>query len=339
MTNAEIAELLALKAEDAKMPLQKALKRASRMAFHWPVEAYHLWLAGESLQALAGVGPTLARFLREWFEAPPPLEERSSPLRANFLTASEAQRLLAEAGPSWRARGDLQMHTAWSDGSDEIDDMADMARSLGYEYIAITDHAETLKIARGLSEERLDAQADEIRTLNARLDGFRVLRSLEVNLSVEGEADMEPRVLRKLDLVIGCFHSKLRLKDDQTERYLKAIRNPEIHILGHPRGRIYNFRLGLQCDWEKVFEEAARLDKAVEIDCYPDRQDLDVETLRLARQAGVRISLGTDAHAAHQLSFMQLGLAAAWKAGIGRDRILNFLSCEELLEWAGSIRA
>jgi histidinol phosphatase-like PHP family hydrolase len=152
---------------------------------------------------------------------------------------------------------------------------------------------------------------------------------------VNGDIDIEPA---DLDIVLGCFHSKLRLTEDQTERYLKALRNPWINILGHPRGRIYNFRLGLRCDWERVFAEAAALDKAVEIDCFPDRQDLDVATLHLARDAGVRISLGTDAHSARQLGFMDLGLAAAWKAGISRNRILNFMPVEELLDWATGSR-
>lgn len=284
-----------------------------------------------SLSELPGVGPSLSRMMAEWMVDPPELEP-PPPLRANFLTLAQARNILR--GLDWRARGDLQLHTVWSDGTGEVEDMADRARQLGYEYLAITDHTRGLKIANGLDEERLHEQGLEIDRLNARMEGFQLLKSAEVNLSPAGEVDLEPEALSRLDLVLGCFHSKLRLTEDQTERYLAAVRNPHIHILGHPRGRIYNFRLGLRCNWEKVFAEAARLDKAVEIDCFPDRQDLDVETLHLARDAGVRISLGTDAHGAGQLAFMDLGLAAAWKAGIGADRILNFLSREELLSWS-----
>jgi hypothetical protein len=131
-----------------------------------------------------------------------------------------------------------------------------------------------------------------------------------MNLNPRGDGDMSPDALRSLDLVLGSFHSALRTTEDQTERYLAALRNPDVHILGHPRGRIYNFRIGLTADWPRVFAEAARLDKALEIDCYPDRQDLNVELLKIARDHGTRISLGTDAHHAWQLEFIELGLAA-----------------------------
>jgi DNA polymerase (family 10) len=150
---------------------------------------------------------------------------------------------------------------------------------------------------------------------------------------------MEPKALRKLDLVLGAFHSSLRKTEDQTERYLAALRNPELHILGHPRGRIYNFRLGLRADWSRVFEAAAEAGKAVEIDCYPDRQDLSLDLLKLARDTGVMISLGTDSHHPWQLEFIDLGLAAAASAGIARERILNFKSARELREWSKSKHA
>jgi len=149
---------------------------------------------------------------------------------------------------------------------------------------------------------------------------------------------MKPSALARLDVVLGSFHSSLRTTDDQTERYLAALRNPTIQILGHPRGRIYNFRIGLRADWARVFAEAARLDKAVEIDCYPDRQDLNLTLLRIARREGVRISLGTDAHHPPQLDFIELGLAAALQAKIPPERMINFLSLAELLTWVKHVR-
>src|SRR5436309_12001047 len=112
---------------------------------------------------------------------------------------------------------------------------------------------------------------------------------------------MDVGSLKQLDIVLGCFHSALRREDDQTERYLAAMRNPAIQILGHPRGRIYNYRIGLTADWSRVFDLAAELDKAVEIDGYPDRQDLSLDLVRLAKRAGCRISLGTDSHGRSQL--------------------------------------
>lgn len=145
---------------------------------------------------------------------------------------------------------------------------------------------------------------------------------------------MDAKALAKLDIVLGAFHSSLRKTDDQTERYLGAIRNPNLQILGHPRGRIYNYRLGLRADWGRVFEEAVRLNKAVEIDCYPDRQDISIDLIGKAREAGVKISLGTDSHHPWQLEFIDLGLAAAASKGIPKEQILNFLTTEDLLEWS-----
>ena len=252
---------------------------------------------------------------------------------------AEARRLLASR-PAWRGklRGDLQMHTRWSDGSDTIVGMADAALTHSYEYIAITDHSKGLKIAGGIDERALKRQGAEIAKVNVALSKsaprVTVLGSIEMNLNPRGEGDMSPASLRSLDFVLGSFHSSLRTTEDQTERYLAALRNPQIHILGHPRGRIYNFRIGLTADWSCVFAEAARLDKAVEIDCYPDRQDLNVELLKVAREHGTRISLGTDAHHAWQLEFIDLGLAAALRAKIPAERILNFMPILELHSWA-----
>jgi histidinol phosphatase-like PHP family hydrolase len=141
-----------------------------------------------------------------------------------------------------------------------------------------------------------------------------------------------------LDIVLGCFHSSLRRKEDQTERYLTALRNPGIQILGHPRGRIYNFRLGLTANWARICGLAAKLDKALEIDCYPDRQDLSLDVLTIAKREGCRISLGTDSHGPTQLAFIEFGLAAATLAGIPRDRIVNTMSCRELQSWVGNVR-
>ena len=122
------------------------------------------------------------------------------------------------------------------------------------------------------------------------------------------------------------------------DRYLAALRNPQIQILGHPRGRIYNFRIGLRADWQRVFAEASKLDKALEVDCYPDRQDLNVSLLKIAREHGTRISLGTDAHHPWQLEFIELGLAAILRAKLSAERIINFMTLEELKNWIQTVR-
>jgi len=218
--------------------------------------------------------------------------------------------------------------------------MAEAARQRGYKFIAITDHSKGLKIAGGIDEQALAKQGREVTAANRaqQIHGLTVLRSIEMNLNPRGEGDMDPRSLAELDIVLGAFHSALRTKEDQTPRYLAALCNRDIQILGHPRGRIFNFRLGLKADWPRVFAEAAKLDKAVEIDSYPDRQDLNLALLKVARKAGVRISLGTDAHHADQLAFIELGLAAALKAKIPADRILNFMDLSSLRAWVGKLR-
>jgi histidinol phosphatase-like PHP family hydrolase len=294
LTNSQISELLANAGDDAKPPLSKAYRRASRKALLWQEEASFLFLTGRSLTELPGVGPYLEKTIGKWIETSP-LVPSPPDIRENFLTRSQVRSILQKQ-PAWAslAKGDLQMHTVWSDGSASIQEMAEAADARGYEYIAITDHSKGLKIAGGINEEQLRQQAREIAAVNETLGAagktVRVLRSIEVNLNPTGEVDMEASSLSELDLILGCFHSSLRKKDDQTDRYVAALRNPAIQILGHPRGRIYNFRLGLSADWARVFSVAAELDKAVEIDSYPDRQDMSIDLIRLARKAGCRIS-------------------------------------------------
>ena len=341
LTNAEIAELLALEAESSRPPAQRALRRASRRAFLWAEEAVDLIRSRRPLTELSGVGPYIARLIRGWLESHPKTFP-APPIRSGFLTITEARVALA-AKNQWLSniKGDLQMHSEWSDGSSTIAEMAAAALDRNYEYIAITDHAKGLKIAGGIDEEQLARQGMEIENLNASTESgnrFRVLRSIELNLNPKGEGDMSPASLARLDIVLGCFHSSLRKSEDQTERYLSALRNPTIQILGHPRGRIYNFRMGLRADWPRIFGEAAKLDKAVEIDGYPDRQDLSPDLVRQAAKEGCRISLGTDSHGPSQLRFMEFSAASALLAGVKRERILNFMPAGNLLAWVGKVR-
>ena len=340
LTNAHIAELLARAAESAAMPASKALRRASRRAFMWPEEAGDLLAEHRSLTELTAVGPYIETLIKRWLDDAPEIPPNPE-IRRQFLTATEATKALAK-NPRWLGcvRGDLQMHTTWSDGEGSVLQMAEAAVERGYEYIAITDHTKGLKIAGGINEEQLREQAEEIAEVNDRVrhEGLTVLRSAEININPRGEGDLDPRSLDRLDLVLGCFHSSLRTKEDQTHRYLAALRNPSVHILGHPRGRIYNYRVGLSADWPRVFGLAAELDKAVEIDGYPDRQDLNLDLIRLAKQAGCRVSFGTDSHGAAQLRFMTYSAAAALIAGVPKDRVLNFMSREALLDWAATFR-
>lgn len=344
LSNAQVSELLASAAEEESLPhRRKALLRAARSAFFWPEEAWALVEQDRPLTDLPAIGPWLARILGLASNDPP--EPREPPdIRRGFLTLAEVRETLA-AHPGWGEglRADLQMHTTYSDGKAPLADMArTCAQEYGYEFVNVTDHSKGLPIAKGMDEAKLAAEGYEIDRLNERLrdEGveLRVLKGIEMNLWPDGDGDMDPDALARLDLVLGAFHSKLRETADQTERYVRALRNPTINVLAHPRGRRFNARLGLVADWGRVFEEAVAQDVALEIDAYPDRQDLDVGLLGMAREIGVRISIGTDAHHPSELRFIEFGLAAAIRADIPRERILNFQPADDVVAWARARR-
>jgi histidinol phosphatase-like PHP family hydrolase len=343
LTNTELAELLARQSEIESGVLVRAFRRAARNALFWRESAATLVAQNRSLTELSAIGPFIEKRVRQWIENPGPALGRIPAIRRDFFALADARSFL-QRKPEWERslRGDLQMHTCWSDGSGTVAAMAGAACERSYEYMAITDHFKGLKIAGGIDERTLRRQAREIARTNRVISHggqkLTVLRSIEMNLNPRGEGDMDPKSLFGLDLVLGSFHSSLRRTDDQTERYLAALRNPHIHILAHPRGRIYNFRFGLKADWPRVFAEAVKLDKALEIDCYPDRQDLNLTLLKLARSAGTRVSLGTDAHHSWQLEFIQLGLAAALRAKIPAERIVNFMSIQQMKRWIQRLR-
>jgi histidinol phosphatase-like PHP family hydrolase len=343
LSNTDIAELLAREAESAGGILSRALRRAARSAFLWPEEVGDVLAQNRSLTELRAIGPFIEKQIRHWIDKPPRSTHRAPVIRRDFISLANARHLLARQS-AWtkNLRGDLQMHSRWSDGSGTIAEMADAATNRSYEYIAITDHSKGLKIAGGIDEHELERQGAEIAKLNTALrksaGNLAILRSIEMNLNPRGEGDMSRESLSALDVVLGSFHSSLRKVEDQTDRYLAALRNPHIQILGHPRGRIYNFRLGLSADWPRVSAEATRLDKALEVDCYPDRQDLNVKLLKIAREHGTRISLGTDAHHPCQLEFIELGLAAALQAKIPPDRVVNFMPILNLKTWVNRLR-
>src|SRR3954471_17793361 len=211
LTNADLADLLADEAEERTGTLARAYRRAARSAFLWPETAAGLVERGESLLELHGVGPFIARKLTEWMEKPPKRRRSGSAMRRDFLTMADARRLLSTK-PAWAKllRGDLQMHSVWSDGSGTIAEMAAAATERRYDYIAITDHSKGLKIAGGINETDLLRQAGEIERTNrsvARSGGsLTVLRSIELNLNPRGEGDMLNRALAKLDIVLGSFH-------------------------------------------------------------------------------------------------------------------------------------
>ena len=342
LTNGQLAELLWQAARDESAHRRRALERASRAARFWTEEAATLAHGGRPLTELHAVGPWMAHRMQRWLDDPPSLPD-PDPERRGFLTLAEATRALG-AEPAWEAVpcGDLQVHSTDSDGKLPLADMAAAARALGRTFIASTDHSQSLRIAHGMDATELAAHSAMIDRLNddaaAAGDPFRVLRSIEMDVFEDGSCDMDAMVLRDLDLVLGAFHSKLRVTDDVTQRYLAALRNPSVHVLAHPTTRMYGRRPGLVADWAMVFDEAARLGKGLEIDATPARQDLGVDLARLAVARGVRwFSIGSDAHDAGELAFLPFGLAIAALAGVPRDQVLNYRTPDEVIAWASEI--
>jgi putative hydrolase len=339
LTNGDLGELLWTASQQETDHRRRALARASRASRFWPEEAGEVVAAGRSLTELRSVGPWVAAQLEGWLEDPPPIPEPDETRRA-FLTYAEVRSVL-DADPAWESMpcADLQMHTTWSDGGLPLEEMVSGARSLDRPYVAVTDHSQALTIANGMTPEELSEQGRAIDAMNRGFeqdgDGFRVLRSMEVDLFADGTLDMDDETLAGLDLVLGAFHSALRSKDDQTERYLAALGQPRLHVLAHPKARMYGRRAGLIADWRRVFAEAARLGTALELDATPPRQDLNVELATLAREEGVQwFSIGSDAHTALELEFLPFGMATAALARIPREQILNYRPVEFVRSWA-----
>lgn len=230
-------------------------------------------------------------------------------------------------------RGDLHLHTNWSDGVSSIEDMAQRAREKGYSYIAITDHSVSLKIAKGLSQERLLAQFEKIQVLNEQLDDFYILTGVEVDILSDGSLDYVDEVLAQADVVVASVHSGFKQDRDKiTRRVLAAIENEHVDIIGHPTGRLLGHREPYAIDVGEVIEAAARHQKILEINSSPDRLDLNEFYVQLARESGVKISINTDAHDRRCLEDMRLGVSVARRAWLEPQHIINTLPLAELLD-------
>ncbi len=222
-------------------------------------------------------------------------------------------------------RGDLHVHTRWSEGAHSVGEMAEAAAALGYEYIAVCDHAETLHIARGLSPERLADQVREIERINREGgSSVTVLSGTECNIGMDGRIDLPDSVLADLDVVVASVHSGFRQPErEMTERVVTAMHNDHVDIIGHPTGRILLAREPYRIDLAAVFEAAAALGVLLEINAFPGRLDLSDVNARSAREAGVRFSLGSDAHSRENLRYMELGVATARRGWLTADDIAN----------------
>ena len=229
-------------------------------------------------------------------------------------------------------KGDLQMHTTASDGHNSIEEMAQAARELGREYIALTDHSQALAMAKGLDEKRALEQIKKIRAAQEHVRGIRLLAGIEVDIRKDGSLDLDNEVLAQLDVVVASVHSYMNLEPaEMTERILAAIGNPYTQIIAHPTGRLLLRREPFIYDIEKVFAAAAKAGVAMECNAYPDRLDLCDVHLRLAKQYGLKIVISTDSHSTGNLAFMKYGVITSRRGWIEKKDVINTLPADEFL--------
>ena len=286
--------------------------------------------ATNSWQSLPGVGPKTAKVIAQAWAGREP---------DTLVELREAAVDLGGAEVRAALRGDLHVHSNWSDGSAPIEEMMLAARDLGHEYCALTDHSPRLKIANGLSPDRLREQLDVIEELREVVAPLRILTGIEVDILEDGSLDQEPELLERLDVVVASVHSKLAMDSEaMTRRMVKAVSNPHTDVLGHCTGRLVTGGRGMRpeskFDAEKVFTACLEHGTAVEINSRPERRDPPTRLLTMALEIGCVFSIDTDAHAPGQLDFLGYGAQRALDAEVPIERIVNTWPADELLEWA-----
>jgi histidinol phosphatase-like PHP family hydrolase len=331
---------------------QLGYKRAARAVTALPVAVSDLVEVG-TLRDVPYIGPSSARVVTELVETGRSATveaavagsrhaskvETLRGLRSNFLSQFAMEQVLGAAlDPAIVSkavfRGDLQMHSTWSDGTERIDAMARACLELGHSCMGVTDHSYGLPIARGMSMADAVRQHREIDRVNGRFAGrFRVFKGIEANILADGSLDLQPEERAAFEFVVAAPHSLLRRDHDQTRRVLEAVRAPGVAILGHPRGRMYNSRAGVAADWPRIFAEAAKRRVAIEIDGNWHRQDLDFALARQALDAGCIFALDSDAHSIGELRFTDYSIAHARVAGIPADRVINCWEDGALEDW------
>lgn len=285
--------------------------------------------AANSWQSLPRIGPKTAKVIAQAWAGQEPdvlVELRES---AQDLGGGEIRAAL---------RGDLHVHSNWSDGSAPIEEMMLSARDLGHEYCALTDHSPRLRIANGLSPDRLRKQLDVIDEIRESVAPMRILSGIEVDILEDGSLDQEPELLERLDVVVASVHSKLAMDAPaMTRRMIKAVTNPHADILGHCTGRLVTGGRGMRpestFDAEAVFTACRDAGTAVEINSRPERRDPPTRLLTLAMDIGCVFSIDTDSHAPGQLDFLGYGAQRALDAGLAAERIVNTWDANSLLEW------
>ena len=227
-------------------------------------------------------------------------------------------------------KGDLQVNSNWTDGQNSIKEMAEQAKRNGLEYIVISDHSKTLAMTGGLDEEQLLKQSEEIEQVNKQLDGIAVLKGVELNILKDGSVDISDKTLKRLDVVSAGIHSYFDMpKEEMTKRVIKAVENPNVHILVHPTTRQIQRREPIQLDLERVFEEAKENGTVLDIDSFPDRLDLNDEHIKRAVQIGAKLGISSDSHSVAHLHYLELGIAQARRGWATAQDIVNTRSMEE----------
>jgi DNA polymerase (family 10) len=262
----------------------------------------------------------------DWIE--PELREDRGEIEAS--QKRRLPRLIEES----EIKGDFHVHSNWSDGSSSIEEVARAAQRRGYQYVAISDHTISLKITHGLDERRLMKQMEEIDRLNETMKGFQILKGTEVDILSDGRLDLSNNILRKLDVVVASVHSGFKQdRERMTRRIVRALEHPCLHILGHPTGRLLGSRNPYEVEMDEVMKAAKRYGKALEINAYFERLDLDDTHCRKAKEMGLRMAIGTDTHHLDQMWMMSLGVAVARRGWLEPPDILNTMPLKEILKW------
>ena len=290
----------------------------------WKLSEYGLY-HGEKVIASRTEEEVYAKLGLPWI--PPELREN-----LGEIEAAEEGKLpkLVELGD---IKGDLQMHTTASDGQTSIEEMAEAAKELGYEYILITDHSKAVTIANGLDEKRAVEHIKRIHTARKKVKGIEIWAGAEVDILGDGRLDYSDELLRQMDIVLVSVHSRMTMPaEEMTERLLKALRNPYVRILGHPTGRQILKRDPFSFDLEKVFAEAQKQGVILELNGNPERLDLCDRHVKLARERGMKVIISTDAHHPEHLKFMRYGVTTARRGWLEKKDVLNTLPPEKLLK-------